>query len=193
LTFYTNSDTIFLLGDIKMKNKLTLLDVDPPEWLDKIDRKTSFIENIQINLGYIATSIRMFFNNIYYGVKNVFYYFPVIWKDRYWDFEYFFLQILKYKLRNTRDGIYSEDIIKEKNEVKEEINTLLEYINTFENSTDIFEDNNQNLLLQIKNEEDEYIKDNLVKDYVIKSTMFEINSFNKIFDYLKENCGKWWS
>jgi hypothetical protein len=179
-----------------MKNitgdKLTLLDVDPPEWLNKITRKFSFKEEIEIYFENIFMSIRVFFRNIYFGVKNLFYYLPVVWTDRYWDFEYFFFQFLKYKLRNTREGIVRAKVIKEADTVGKEITTLLNYIDTYEDSLNIFEENNQDLLKKIKDEKDKEEKDKLVTEFVLKNRMFELDSYNRIFDYLKENCGKWW-
>ncbi len=175
--------------------RLTLLDVDPPEVIfDKtFDKEFTWQEEFIITLEHIYSSIRIFFRNICFGVKNLFYYFPVIWHDRYWDFEYFFLQFLKYKLKSTRDGLVKENIIADINEVEQEINVLLSNIDNYENALDIFETNNQELLYKIKTEQNEDIKKELIREYCLKDRIYELEQFNKIFDYLKENCRKWWS
>lgn len=42
------------------------------------------------------------------GVKNIWYWFPIIWKDRHWDSHYIF-EILKHKLEAQADYIGSND------------------------------------------------------------------------------------
>lgn len=42
------------------------------------------------------------------GIKNIIYWFPIIWKDRHWDSHYIF-EILKHKLEAQADYIGSND------------------------------------------------------------------------------------
>lgn len=42
------------------------------------------------------------------GVKNIWYWFPIIWKDRHWDDHYIF-ELLKYKLKAQANYIGSRD------------------------------------------------------------------------------------
>ena len=174
---------------------LTLVDVDFNDLVIDTSNSKDFTwqEEFIINIEYIYSTIRIFFRDIQNGIKNICYYFPVIWKDRYWDFEYFFLELLRYKLINTRDGLIKENIIADIENVKDEINILLNYINEYKNSDKKFEDENQDLLHKIQDTQDKDLKDKLIKEYCIKCQMYEISSRNKIFDYLKENCDKWWS
>lgn len=44
------------------------------------------------------------FRNLVQGVKNLIHYFPIIWKDRDWDYRYT-LDILEYKLKRQRNYI----------------------------------------------------------------------------------------
>lgn len=175
-----------------MTKKLSLIDVDPI--MDNyIPKKLSLSKELLITLKCYKDDIVYFFHNIKDGIQNIIYYLPVIWKDKCWDFEYFFLELLRYKLINTRNGLIKENIIADIENVKDEINTLLNYINEYKNSYEKFEDENQDLLHKIQDTQDKNLKDKLIKEYCIKCQMYEISSRNKVFDYLKENCGKWWS
>ena len=52
----------------------------------------------------IYIEVRYFFRNMVQGVKNLWRWFPVIWKDRDWD-DAFILDVLKFKLKNTADEL----------------------------------------------------------------------------------------
>ena len=63
-------------------------------------------------------SIRYYYQCFKYGIKNLFTYFPIIWKDRDWD-QYYFYVLLQFKLKKIRDRLNlnlfegSEDVVKE--------------------------------------------------------------------------------
>jgi hypothetical protein len=40
------------------------------------------------------------FRNFWYGIRNLIYWFPVIWKDRHWDHD-FIMKIVHHKLAET--------------------------------------------------------------------------------------------
>jgi hypothetical protein len=44
-----------------------------------------------------------FHKYLYYGIKNLITWFPVIWKDRDWD-DYYILEILKFKINKTANS-----------------------------------------------------------------------------------------
>ena len=71
-----------------MKEKqLSILDVtDRPEWT--YNYKFTLWDEIVIEFKHIFANITGFWHNLTYGIKNLIYYFPVIWNDRYWDYEY---------------------------------------------------------------------------------------------------------
>ena len=156
---------------------------------------------MEIEFQYLYDQVRIFFRNIRVGIQNLIYYYPVIshclktvWKDRYWDYEYFFLQFLKFQLISTRDGILKEDLIVGAPNVADEINHMLELINVYEHYDDIFEGNNQEMIEQIGILGlDEETKNERIKNYVIKLNMFEQKCYNDMMSYLSENMRKWWS
>lgn len=164
-------------------------------------KKFNILEELEIEFQYLYDQVRIFFRNIRVGIQNLIYYYPVIshclktvWKDRYWDYEYFFLQFLKFQLISTRDGILKEDLILEAPNVVDEINHMLELINVYEHYDDIFEGNNQEMLEQIGILGlDEETKNERIKNYVIKLNMFEQKCYNDMMSYLSENMRKWWS
>jgi hypothetical protein len=52
---------------------------------------------------------RYYHKDLYYGVRNLIKWFPVIWKDRDWDFSYIY-KVLQFKLEQQAYGIGSRDI-----------------------------------------------------------------------------------
>jgi len=67
-----------------------------PNYMKKINE---ILEDIKFNLEYKYKQIRSFIHSIRNGIRNVFYFFPVIWKYRWWDFE-FFLDIIEHTLKD---------------------------------------------------------------------------------------------
>ena len=180
---------------------LKFSDVVPFDFSKYTSKKFNIFEELEIEFQYLFDQVRIFFRNIRVGIQNLIYYYPVIshclktvWKDRYWDYEYFFLQFLKFQLISTRDGILKEDLILEAPNVVDEINHMLELINVYEHYDDIFEGNNQETLEQIGMLGlDEETKNERIKNYVIKLNMFEQKCYNDMMSYLSENMRKWWS
>lgn len=180
---------------------LKFSDVVPFDFSKYTSKKFNILEELEIEFQHLYDQVRIFFRNIRVGIQNLIYYYPVIshclktvWKDRYWDYEYFFLQFLKFQLISTRDGILKEDLILETPNVADEINHMLELINVYEHYDDIFEGNNQEMLEQIGILGlDEETKNERIKNYVIKLNMFEQKCYNDMMSYLSENMRKWWS
>ena len=180
---------------------LKFSDVVPFDFSKYTSKKFNILEELEIEFQHLYDKVRIFFRNIRVGIQNLIYYYPVIshclktvWKDRYWDYEYFFLQFLKFQLISTRDGILKEDLIVGAPNVADEINHMLELINVYEHYDDIFEGNNQEMIEQIGILGlDEETKNERIKNYVIKLNMFEQKCYNDMMSYLSENMRKWWS
>ena len=180
---------------------LKFSDVVPFDFSKYTSKKFNILEELEIEFQHLLDQVRIFFRNIRVGIQNLIYYYPVIshclktvWKDRYWDYEYFFLQFLKFQLISTRDGILKEDLIVGAPNVADEINHMLELINVYEHYDDIFEGNNQEMIEQIGILGlDEETKNERIKNYVIKLNMFEQKCYNDMMRYLSENMRKWWS
>lgn len=180
---------------------LKFSDVAPFDFSKYTSKKLNILEELEIEFQHLYDQVRIFFRNIRVGIQNLIYYYPVIshclktvWKDRYWDYEYFFLQFLKFQLISTRDGIFKEDLILEAPNVADEINHMLELINVYEHYDDIFEGNNQEMIEQIGILGlDEETKNERIKNYVIKLNMFEQKCYNDMMNYLSKNMRKWWS
>lgn len=180
---------------------LKFSDVAPFDFSEYTSKKFNILEELEIEFQHLLDQVRIFFRNIRVGIQNLIYYYPVIshclktvWKDRYWDYEYFFLQFLKFQLISTRDGILKEDLIVGVPNVADEINHMLELINVYEHYDDIFEGNNQEMIEQIGILGlDEETKNERIKNYVIKLNMFEQKCYNDMMSYLSENMRKWWS
>ena len=64
-------------------------------------------EEIKFELEYRYREIKSFIFSIKEGIKNLIYFFPVIWKYRWWDFE-FFLDVVEHILQDYTKH-YGED------------------------------------------------------------------------------------
>jgi hypothetical protein len=67
------------------------------QWSDELKSKNWFVRKINMISSWWYFEGRYLITNIKLGVKNIIYWFPIIWKDRNWDFKYT-LDILKHKL-----------------------------------------------------------------------------------------------
>ena len=180
---------------------LRFSDVAPFDFGKYTSKKYNIFEKLAVKFQGLYDKVRIFFRDIRLGMQNLVYYYPVIshclktvWKDRYWDYEYFFLEFLKFQLVSTRDGILREDIIVEAPNVAKEINHMLELINVYEYSDTIFEGNNQEMLEKIGILGlDEETKNERIRNYLIKLNMFEQKCYKDMMNYLSENMRKWWS
>ena len=72
---------------------------------NKEDKKTSIIERISLWWRFDGRHIP---RNIMEGIKNIIYWFPIIWKDRNWD-QSFIYEVLKHKLKAQANYIETKD------------------------------------------------------------------------------------
>ena len=72
---------------------------------NKEDKKTSVIERISLWWRFDGRHIP---SNIMEGIKNIIYWFPIIWKDRNWD-QSFIYEVLKHKLKAQANYIETKD------------------------------------------------------------------------------------
>lgn len=175
-----------------MKEKqLSILDVtDRPEWM--YNYKFTLWDEIVIEFKHIFASITGFWHNLTYGIKNLIYYFPVIWNDRHWDYE-FMLDLLERKIKQMRDGIKKDNILAKTDEYVKQMNDALWYITCFKEAWDRFEMMSQNRLKEIQDETDEKVKDKMVRQYYIDSVNYENEQWDKIWDIIKEYGRHWWN
>lgn len=69
------------------------------------DKKTGVIERISLWWRFDGRHIP---RNIMEGIKNIIYWFPIIWKDRNWD-QSFIYEVLKHKLKAQANYIETKD------------------------------------------------------------------------------------
>ena len=72
---------------------------------NKEDKKTSVIERISLWWRFDGRHIP---RNIMEGIKNIIYWFPIIWKDRNWD-QSFIYEVLKHKLKAQANYVGTKD------------------------------------------------------------------------------------
>lgn len=178
-----------------MSEKLRYIDADVPKWYEETKNyKPSLQDKVEMFLyKFNFENIRIFFRDIICGIKNLFYYFPVIWNDRYWDYEYL-LVLLEHKLQQMREGLIKNGIIEEKQLQKtvQQIDVIIQNLRDYPNAFEIYEDLHQEDLRKIKNMTNKTIKDELCKDFMEKSNKFENKIWRNIWDGLKKHGRGFW-
>lgn len=178
-----------------MSEKLRYIDADVPKWYKEVkDHKSSLQDKVKMFLyKFSFENIRIFFRDIICGIKNLFYYFPVIWNDRYWDYEYL-LVLLEYKLQQMREGLIKNGIIEEKQLQKtvQQIDVIIQNLRDYPNAFEIYEDLHQEDLQKIKSMTNKTIQDELCKDFIEKSIEFENKIWRNIWDGLKKHGRGFW-
>lgn len=173
--------------------KLTIFDVTKFEFLnDYVPKDYTLDEYIRIEIGYILDRIDTFFRNIQIGIKNIFKYLPIIWNDRDWDYEYC-VKLLRFKLKNMSKYLKEEDILFEVDRICGEIDTTVEHIDNWLNAYDIYENDNQELLKQLRDEHDPCEYDKLNREYYTKCYEFEEEQWSKIWSSINKKMQGWWS
>jgi hypothetical protein len=67
------------------------------EWAEKRDKESWIVRKLQFIPLWWNHDGKYYHKYIKQGVKNLIYWFPIIWKDRNWDSHYIF-EIMKHKL-----------------------------------------------------------------------------------------------
>lgn len=171
--------------------KLTILDIDSLG-SDYIPKKLSWWQDIMLDFKVTFEKIEIFFRDCAYGITNIFHFLPFVWRYRHWDYEYlleFFIAVL----RKHKAGIKRDNYVVETDEIVHQINTVIDDINRYRNHLEIYEDTHQDLLRQILEEEDEYKKEQLKTEFYLGVCDFEDESWDAIFDNMKEYMFKWWN
>lgn len=68
----------------------------------------SIIFDIVDNIQYYYKNIKYFINDIFYGIKNIITYAPLIYRDRDWDFSYIDI-MLRFKLKRMSELLRIKD------------------------------------------------------------------------------------
>ena len=173
-----------------MKEKqLSILDVtEKPEWFDY---QLTTLKKIEVEIKYIYSKITSFWHNLTYGIKNIIYYFPVIWNDRHWDYEYM-LDLLEAKIKQMRDGINKDNILANTDEYVKQMDDVLWHITCFKEASDRFEAMSQDKLIAIQNETDKSKKEELIRLYYTDSVNYEDEQWCLIWKKISDNGRHWW-
>ena len=137
-------------------------------------------------------NLRYKINRFKRGIHNIIKWFPVIWKDRDWEWEYL-MEIIKFKLKNMEYlfrnhgiSIGSEHRADEMKEVIELIDKILNHNYLKETSK-----GNENLLhMNVNNMT--YEQKEKLHSLFDKADKLIQNDINKTFDLIKSNIRKWW-
>jgi hypothetical protein len=144
------------------------------------------------------------------GIKNLIYYFPIIWKDRDWD-QIYILEILKSKLdkmekyiRNYGIGVESENDADAMKYVINILNRIIDDVYMDEAFIPFYEkypdydwtlksepcEDNPKFHRLINNDTPEQKK--LMGECFNKADKLEKEDYEKLFDFLKNNIRNWW-
>lgn len=121
------------------------------------------------------------FRAIKYGIRNLWRWFPIIWRDR--DFDHFFTyEILIKKLEFQRDFFLSEDTVLDRaKETAEEIQIAIDKL---KKTADPYEHYEKPIFEKKWDQLDEEILLNIDKKYQ--------RDKKEAFTYLAKNIDKWW-
>lgn len=141
-----------------------------------------------------------FIRNFFKGIKNLIVWFPIIWKDR--DFDYIYLLIIMRKKLELMEHLFKYDSYKlNSKKDAEEIEQCINYLNNIINDDyhDIFDgfykkwgepglfDYHQKSNYE---NHDEYIKE--FKECCEKERQLLENDVNELFENMRKNILKWW-
>ena len=79
------------------------------QWVDEDAKKAWIVRKIQWIQLWWSQEGQFTLRNIKTGIKNIWYWLPIIWKDRHWDSHYIF-EIMVHKLKAQSEYIGSRDI-----------------------------------------------------------------------------------
>jgi hypothetical protein len=79
------------------------------EWAEKSEKQLWIIRKLRFIPLWWNHEGKYYHKMFRMGVKNLIYWFPIIWKDRNWDSHYIF-EIMKHKLTSQADCIGSRDL-----------------------------------------------------------------------------------
>jgi hypothetical protein len=145
------------------------------------------------------------------GIKNIIYWFPTIWKDRDWDFDFIY-EILKKKLQHTEkyfrsDKVWSANAIEDADNMRYAIN-LIEKLQQHDYLEEALQPFNEKFPDYKWEMDTEICEDNpKMKRFIDKSTPEqeelqnqcfdkahenEEKDYNELFDFLKTHLIGWW-
>lgn len=135
------------------------------------------------------SDIRIFFRNIFDGIKNLIKWFPIIWKDRDWDY-YFIYDVLKFKLKNTATYIGNRDYHTRAQRDSETMNLCVRLINMIQDDYysleyfDYYKDNSH--YVPVEGEENTFcFKTNIIKNNLQEYFDKYLSTYKKIEDKSK--------
>ena len=137
--------------------------------------------------------------NIYYQLKNVIKWLPIIWKDRDWDYGYFY-RILYFKLKNMEKyfnhSLCAKERAKEIRIAKNLVKRLIDS-NYLENAMMFFDTKyGDKEIIILKDGAVIWNKDKKMVEEFRKcsehSNYLELQDKDYLFDYIKKHINGWW-
>lgn len=148
----------------------------------------NFVEDVKYGFWSLKCNIKSIICNI----KNIFYYLPVIWKDRYWDYE-FILVLLKHKLERDKEHFKANNIVEDTSLIYNQIDEVINYIDKYLNPDDAFINERPDLANKFadyepfSNEFNEYCK-----EWFELKTDLQQKNWEKIWECISKYGQGWW-
>ena len=166
------------------------IEIDSFNKLASLIRDKNIFENIYYNLLWFLKNIKHFFYDVKYGIQNIIYYLPAVWKDRDWDNEYI-LDLLKHKLKKNEKNLRKYSIAVDNDNTADEFKNVVDLIEIYPNIT-LEADPDFKYQEYIENIEDEEEKDYWIRKYYTSIYNMEDECYKMIFELLGRNSQKWW-
>ena len=166
------------------------IEIDSFNNLASLIRDKNIFENIYYGILHALSNIKYFFYSIKYGIENIVYYLPVIWKDRDWDNEYI-LDLLKHKLIKNEKKLRKYSLAVNSEKTADEIKNVIDLIEIYPNIT-LCADPDFKYQEYIENISDEEEKNYWIKKYYTSIYNIEDECYKMIFELLGKNSQGWW-
>ena len=98
--------------------------------IDKDENTTWFSKKFESVIIWYTMEGKFIFRNIKIGVKNLWKWLPIVWKDRDWDYRYL-ITVLEFKLKKQSEYIGSRDIHTRAKRDSEVMMTCVRLLNRF--------------------------------------------------------------
>lgn len=146
-----------------------------------------------------------YIKNFIRSLKNLWVWFPIIWKDRNWDYYYFFV-LLEKKLKLMKEQFEKECKYMDVDEVVEEINVVLEPLHRL--VVDDYISDEWNEYHKKHPNESKFVKDEVTGLYTVVNNNIDKEKLNALFEKeqhlkkddlefvfntIKEKVLGWWS
>lgn len=153
-----------------------------------LNYKMGFWEDKKYSIINFFKSIQYFFHDLINGIKNIFIYLPIIWKDRDWDY-LFLLDLISFKLKRMQKCFKKYSCSVDSKEDIENMQKVIDLIKTYNDLDNFSFYGDEVEKIEKSNIED---KEYYIHRYYRAIYDLENATFEGIFYFLSKYLRGWW-